>query len=200
VCENDLFEQTVDERGVHIKHTIARSNRGAITHAYCIAQFHNGGYHVETMDRVDLDKCREAAKHKGVWDKWHSQQCIKSVERRGFKHWPKDDGGRMAAVMEHIDKNDPMVFDNVDPVEEPPQYITVSGEQAAELRLKVEDYYRDIGKGETAQAKGAAWMKELCAAMQVRKVDDLPVDRFEEAMALITGRIDKVDAANGERG
>ena len=119
VCENDLsFRHWVDDQGPHIQHEMCRGKRGNISHAYCIAHFQNGSYHIEVMEAEDLDKVRKASKTQFVWSKWLIPMSIKAVIRRAWKFWPKDDGGRIEMAMDAMDKTEPMDFGNPAPVDE----------------------------------------------------------------------------------
>lgn len=192
VCENDLaFEHWVDEKGAHIKHIITRGNRGRITHSYCIAHFHNGGYHIGVIEAEDLTKIRNAAKTKFVWDNWPIPMSIKSAIRRDWKFWPKDDGGRIEMAMDAMDKTEPMDFGDLAPVEEEPQYITITDEQGFELHALVHDFYS--GKEDPrANDKANSWIKNLCEAMGIRELKQLPADRFDEAVNKIKERLNKI--------
>lgn len=195
VCKNDpVFEVSVDETGVHIKHQINRGVRGEITHAYSIAHFANGEHHVEIMDRQDLDKCRAAAKTKTIWDKWLGPQCMKSVIRRQWKFLPKDDGGQIEAAMDIMDKTEPMDFDKVEPVAEEPQYITINKEQELTLHSTVNDFFESQGHPSAAK-KADEWMKLLAQSMGIKKLEHLPADRFDDATTLVSDRIRKVSEA-----
>jgi phage RecT family recombinase len=189
VCENDpIFEHWVDEKGSHIKHQISRSKRGKVTHAYCIAHYKNGGYHIEVMGEDDLAKVQKAAKTQYVWNAWIGEMSKKSVIRRAWKHWPKDEGGIIESAITAMDKTEPMNFSEA-PVEQAPQYITITDDQEMELHSLVADHYHE----ETDAGKIASkWMEMLCEAMGIKTLTQMPADRFDDAVEKINLRLSKV--------
>ena len=66
-----------------------QGNRGEIIGAYCMARLHDGTIMSEWMDKTQIDKCRDAAKTKKVWDMWYEEMAKKSVIKRAAKTWPK---------------------------------------------------------------------------------------------------------------
>lgn len=192
VCQNDpVFDQWDDEKGAHFKHVKARENRGKITHSYCLAKFTNGDHHLEVIEAADLEKIKNAAKTKMIWNIWLIPMSIKAAIRRGWKFWPKDDGGRIEMAMDAMDKTEPMDFGNLAPVDEEPQYITVNEDQRLELHALVHDAYS--AKDDSNPTKKADdWMKLLCQAMGIRELKQLPADRFDEAVNRIQERLNKI--------
>lgn len=200
VCENDpVFESSVDEHGVHIKHQMARTNRGRITHAYCIAHYINGGYHVEIMGIDSLNKCQEAAKTQFVWKQWYDQMCMKSVIRRAWKHWPKDDGGVIEAAIDIMDKSEPMDFSNTTPVDVEPQYIVVSEEQCLTLHTTLNDFFVEM-KRDGPSKLASKQLRLLAEAMGFRKIEDLPADQYDSAVAKIEKWMAAVEENQKEKG
>ena len=122
VCENDpVFTVGTAPTGRYVLHEEARTNRGDVTHAYCIASFKNGKQHVEVMDKEDLDAVEEAAtkprkpggKSGGaVWrSRFKPEMQKKAPIRRGWKHWPQDTEGQLQRAMEILDVIEPIAFE-----------------------------------------------------------------------------------------
>lgn len=199
VCKNDpVFDTWIDENGVHIKHKIARTERGPITHAYCIARYTNGGYHIEIMEWFELEKVRACAKTRMIWDKWLGPQCMKSVIRRAWKHWPKDDGGVIETAMDLMNKIEPVDFGPPDLVEEEPQYITITEDQDSSLHAMVNDHYEELNDPSPTTIADK-WMGMLCQAMGITKLSQLPADRYDDAVLKIQQRLEKVDKHRSKR-
>lgn len=181
VCENDPeFTVWTDVAGTQIKHVQARSNRGAVTHAYCIAHYSNGGHHVEVMDIEDLNRCMAAAKTKYVWDKWYGQMCKKSVIRRAFGQWPKDDGGYIERALSVMDEFEPMDFTQGSGEPE----ICLDDQQQLELHAHLTD-----GGLDSQQAD--KWLKRLARVNNFASVADMPASRFEDYKKQLSGYLDQ---------
>lgn len=68
-ADHFLWERGLaDDRFEHRPAAAARSDRGAITHAYAIVRFHDGGYQFHICDRDDLDARRAMS------DSWKADQ------------------------------------------------------------------------------------------------------------------------------
>ncbi len=189
VCKNDpVFDNWVDEKGEHINHKKARTNRGAITHAYCIAHFNNGGYHIEVIEGEDLAKIQKAAKTNFVWAQWIIPMSIKAAIRRAWKFWPKDDGGRIEAAMDAMDKSEPMDFGQRESVEEDLQYLTITEDDELTLHALVHDAKADLGEPQ-ATLVADKWMRLICDKFGIRELKQMPADRFDEAKNTLTTRL-----------
>lgn len=121
VHEKDPVFRVVTEHGQRaIFHEEARTDRGEVSHAYCIAQFRSGKQHVEVMDRSQLDAVEEHAQKKqksgkrggAVWrGPFKDEMRKKAVVRRAWKHWPQDADGRLAQAQNIMDTIEPIVFE-----------------------------------------------------------------------------------------
>lgn len=178
VCKNDpVFEEFMNEDGYkRIRHQKARANRGEVSHAYCIAHFVGGGMHVEVMERWELDACEKAASarnRKGgmVWrSKFKPEMQKKAVVRRSWKHWPKDSEGRMARVIEQMERQEPMNFDAIDDED---QAVCMSGDDVEELREFLRGYMLDDGLIDR-------WLARLAEVNGRASVEDLPASKKEQ--------------------
>lgn len=177
VCKNDpTFRRWTDETGRHIVHEEARSNRGPITHAYCIAHFTNGGYHIEVLEGEDIAAIEACAKQPALWKgNFRPEMVKKSAIRRGWKHWPKDDGGYLEHAMEVMDKFEPMEIGD-----EPE--LTITDEQAKELYLFL------TNEGLPSE-KADQWLKKLADINGLSDISNLPASRFEEIKTDLAGYI-----------
>ncbi len=122
VCQNDpVFSVGTGPDGRYVKHEEARTDRGGVTHSYCIATFNNRLRHVEVLDKEDLDAIEEAAtkprkpggKEGGaVWrSRFKPEMQKKAAIRRGWKHWPQDTDGRLEQAQKILDTVEPMTFE-----------------------------------------------------------------------------------------
>lgn len=118
VCANDpVFTVGTGPNGRYVMHQEARTDRGDVTHAYCIARFKSGASHVEVMDREQLEAVEEAAtkrnkKGGAVWrSKFRGEMQKKAVIRRAWKHWPQDADGRLAQAQTIMDTVEPVTFE-----------------------------------------------------------------------------------------
>ena len=122
VCENDpVFTTATDKGGRYVLHEEARTDRGEVTHAYCVASFKNGKQHVEVMDRAQLDAVEEHAQKPrragakpggAVWrGPFKDEMRKKAVIRRAWKHWPQDSDGRLAQSQNIMDTIEPVTFE-----------------------------------------------------------------------------------------
>lgn len=180
VCENDPeFNDWTDRTGRNIMHRTARKNRGKVTHAYCIAHFSNGGYHIEVMDAEELAACERAASSRNkaggaVWrSAFRSEMCKKAVIRRAWKHWPKDDGGVIAAAMEAMDKFEPVDFDRE--VE-----LTVTEDDVNEMHAKL----TDAGLEAVTADK---WLQRIADISGLGSIRDLPASAKDKVLSDLDG-------------
>ena len=172
VCENDpVFRVGTGEHGRYIAHEEARTDRGEVTHAYCIATFADGNRHVEVMDREQLEAVEAAASKRNaaggaVWrSKFRGEMQKKAVIRRAWKHWPQDSGGHLAHAQRILDDLEPVVFEG-----EATRLIT-KGQVSTLTDLCAE---HSVNTDTVARAFGAASLAMI------------PHDKFEEAARLIS--------------
>lgn len=67
-------------------------DRGATVGVYCVAKTADGDYLTDIMDMAEINKCRNAAKTKAVWDAWFEEMAKKAIIKRASKQWPLADG------------------------------------------------------------------------------------------------------------
>lgn len=172
VCENDpVFTVNTGREGRYVLHEEARSDRGDVTHAYCIAYFSNGKQHVEVMDRDMLETVEAAATKKNprggaVWRSgFRGEMQKKAVIRRAWKHWPQDADGRLAKAIEVMDAIEPVTFEG--------------------------EAVRVISKRETSQltdlcSEHSISTDTLCRAFGVASLSLIPQDKFDEAVRMVS--------------
>jgi phage RecT family recombinase len=190
VRENDTFKVFTDRNGRNIQHEEA-GNRGEVTHAYCIAWLTSGRTIIEVMDKQALRGCRDAAAKKNngkipfTWTgPFREEMYKKAALRRAWKHFPKVTNPQLVAMMEAVDRTDPMEFEDT-PVNELP--TTVGKEQIAELVAVFHEYDITSDQWINRQLKG------LAAGMGLPNgnIHSLPVDRFDEAVELLRKGLDR---------
>lgn len=64
-------------------------DRGNPVGVYCVAKISDNEYLCETMDWAEVQKVKNCAKTKMVWDKWEEEMAKKAVIKRAAKQWPK---------------------------------------------------------------------------------------------------------------
>jgi phage RecT family recombinase len=114
----DKFKVWTDDSGRHIMHAEGQE-RHEVLHAYCIADFSSNKRHVEVMDKNDLMACREAAARQNngevpfTWKgKFRGEMYKKAVLRRAWKHWPNIQNPRLLAMLDAVNRTDPVEFQN----------------------------------------------------------------------------------------
>lgn len=166
----------------HIEHEKHRGARGETTHAYCIATYANGGWHVEDMDAAALKACEKAASSRSekggmVWrSEMRDEMEKKSVLRRAYKHWPQDPAGRLAKLMEMMDRLEPIDFKEQaeDPVAAREPTVMVNENDLNKLHAVLTD-------GGLESRKADRWLQRLAESWGYGSIKDLPASRLEEA-------------------
>lgn len=94
VYENDEFDYELgDEERIHHKAPKLGQARGNLIGAYAIAtRLRDGRKYRLVMDMGQINKRRDVAQTKAVWDKWPSEMGEKTVARSLFKVLPLTDG------------------------------------------------------------------------------------------------------------
>lgn len=64
------------------------SDRGDVVGVYCIAKTNSGDWLADVMSKEEIDKCKNAAKTKSVWDAWFGEMAKKAIIKRAAKMWP----------------------------------------------------------------------------------------------------------------
>ncbi len=175
VCENDpVFSVGTAATSRYVMHEEARTNRGEVTHAYCIAGFANGKQHVEVMDREDLDAVEEAAtkirkpggKPGGrVWkSRFKPEMQKKAVIRRAWKHWPQDTEGQLQKAMEILDVIEPVTFE---------------GEAVRVISTRQMNQLTDICAEQNISTD------TVCRAFGVASLALIPEKNFDEAVRMV---------------
>lgn len=183
VHKNDHeFNVWTDENGRHISHKEAVSNRGPVTHAYCIAWFSSGKKHIEVMDREDIMACRDAAARKNfgkvpfTWTGGFRYEMYKKVVmRRGWKHWPRVDNPRIAEMMSAVERADPMEFKDSSVVKEKE---TVDQDNIDQLIKLLEEAGVD-------EKSHDAWLHGLASKMGYQSIRAVKAHDYEAAASLM---------------
>lgn len=185
VRAKDTFKVFTDRDGRNIQHEEATGDRGEVTHAYCIAWLTSGRTIIEVMDQKALAGCRDAAAKKNggeipfVWKgAFREEMYKKSVLRRAWKHFPKMTNPQLAAMMEAVDRTDPMEFDDkIVPVNEMSKVLLGQDELVA-LRDKMDD----AGVPRKAQA---ATMQGIASSLGFDGIRKVPMTRFHSVEAML---------------
>jgi recombination protein RecT len=125
VFQNDKFEyRGPAEKPLHIADPFDDENRGPLRGVYCLAEMPHGGYLVETMSVMEINKIRdksEAFKSGiGPWVDWESEMQKKTVIKRASKWWPQTQANpRLSTAIEvlNTENGEGIVF-NEHPVAE----------------------------------------------------------------------------------
>lgn len=174
------FHVWTDERGRHIRHEENRGDRGAVSHAYCIAFPMAGGPPIiEVMNRGQLEAVEKAAtsRRKGgmVWrGPFRDEMCKKAVIRRASKFWPKDGGGALQHMMEVSDRYDSIDFPGTPDESEIDQEVCISLDQIADLDGKL------IDAGVPATMSGQ-WMQRYAERLGYSQIEHVPERLYEKA-------------------
>ena len=138
VREGDVFEMWTDDKGRHVRHQ-ELSDGGRVTHAYTMVKLSSGETFIEKMTRRELDACREAAANKNggkipwTWQgEFRGEMYKKACLRRAWKHIPRGQNPHLTAMLEAVERTDPMSFQEEDRVVEESPYI--DGDMIDELR------------------------------------------------------------------
>lgn len=99
VYENDDFDyQLGDDEMIRHKAPKLGTDRGALVGAYAIAtRLKDGRKYRLVMDMAAINKRRDVAQTKAVWDKWPSEMSEKTVARSIFRVLPLADSDDAAA-------------------------------------------------------------------------------------------------------
>lgn len=172
VKENDpVFRVGTGEHGRFVMHEEARTDRGKVTHAYCVATFRNGMKHVEVMDAEDLEAVEEAATKRNraggaVWrSRFRGEMQKKAVIRRAWKHWPQDPDGNLERAQRVLDDLEPVTFEG-----EATRLISES--QVGQITDLCSEYNISTDT--------------VCRAFGVASLTMLPHDKFGEAVRLVS--------------
>ena len=131
VREKDIFNFSKEDGKIKYTHQIKNpfDSNEKIIGAYCIIK-NRAGELIETMDMVEIGKCKEAAKTKYVWDKWEKRMILKSVIKRACKRQHND-------ITVNIDKIDNENYD-LETVEKKDKPLELFKELIADLPNKQE--------------------------------------------------------------
>ncbi len=95
-------------------------DRGAVVGVYCIAKTREGDYLVEVMTEKEIldikSKSPSAKSSYSPWTTFPNEMRKKAVIKRASKTWPKTDkNGRLAQVIEHVNQEEGIDFDHINP-------------------------------------------------------------------------------------
>lgn len=185
VHKNDpVYKVWTDETGRHIRHEQARDKRGPVTHAYCIARFRDGGYHIEEMTADELDACFKAATSRNTkggyaWKgAFKGEMQKKCVIRRAWKHWPKDEQGILQHAMEVMDRVEPMDFGD-----DGGDGITVNDEDVLEMHALLTD-------NGLPSEKADQWLEKIASVNGLNDIHNLPLAHKERVLSDLRAHLD----------
>ena len=107
VRANDTFSfRGVSNEPEHVIHTPFNIvERGATVGVYCVAKTNDGDFLTDIMALEEVNKIRECAMTKNVWDKWPEEMAKKAVIKRASKQWPRTDkSSRLHKAIEVINE------------------------------------------------------------------------------------------------
>ncbi|MEE9574694.1 MAG: ERF family protein [Gammaproteobacteria bacterium] len=136
---------------------------------------HKGG-HVE-RDEFDAQHDTSGSKN--------SIQAVGSTRAYGKRYTT---GSLLGLAFGGEDDDGAATGDKKDPK---PQYITITKDQELTLYATVNDFYQGL-EDPKASKKSSDWMNMLCQSMNIKHLNDMPADRFKDAMKSVNERIKKV--------
>jgi len=178
VYSNEPFEYT-EGTTTEIRHKIIpdSTKRGAMIGAYCVAKLPDGEMLVDYMDAEQIGRAKAKSESKNSnyspWKNFEEEMWRKTVVRRAWKYWPKSSG--LDGMIEVMNKYETIKFNELAGREDSSEPVMmISKEQANQLYTTVSDSLPD--------AKPAKWMERLAKSMGEEKIEDLPENRFDEAL------------------
>ena len=186
------FRVWTDEHGRHLQHEENMSNRGDVTHAYCICNLSLGGPPIiEVMPRADLDSAKAASKKRSekggaVWDYWPEEMMKKCVIRRASKFWPKDAGGMIQHMMEVSDKHDNVSFEPSPDETTPEAELCMTDDMNTELNDLL------VNRGVTAH-DAPEWLRRWAQSKGYAGIEHTPARLLDEAKQTLTERLNERD-------
>lgn len=168
VCTNDHFEYNGPaEKPTHRMNPF--TDRGQMVGVYCVAKTHQGDYLTDVMNIKEINECKDAAKTKGVWEKWFGEMAKKAVIKRASKQWPKTDHherlDRAVGLLHEEEGSDFRQEKDITPQRE-----TITDKQAESLRHAIE--------------MAGLTEEKFCGHKSIRiaSLGELPAARYEGAM------------------
>ncbi len=169
--------------------------RGEVTHVYCIATYKDGSTYVETMDRVQIMACRDAAAKKNdgkIPFTWHPSNPFryelykKSCLRRAWKHFPKSESADAKRLYDVVDRMDPMDFEPKEPKKEKKgeASLTITDDQ-------IEKLCKMMGKAGVRTEVHDRWLNGLASHFGFAKYEAIPASRFEEVKTTLASSCQK---------
>jgi len=181
VREGDTWEQWSESGEKRFKHIIGK-DRGEVTHAWVAFHLTNGDVKIEVMDRATLRGCRDAAAKKNngevpfVWrGPFKEQMYKKCVVRRGWNLLPKLRDHRAVAMMDAVERTDPMDFSETKVIHESD---TLTSDQISELINMM------TGAGVQGSAHDA-WLSGLASKMGFKGIRHVSAEEFDAAASLM---------------
>jgi recombination protein RecT len=145
VHTNDTFEIDLasGNRPKHIP--CMNGDRGELVAVYSIAEFADGGTHMDLMTRSDVERIKKfspsADSDYGPWKKHFDEMARKTVIRRASKYWPmSSEEMQLAEALESREHDDDVSFDILDVPEgladdDEPQALPAKSESATDALL-----------------------------------------------------------------
>jgi phage RecT family recombinase len=204
VHEGDKIKIITRDNKRQIEHEEAITNRGKVTHAYCIATFDSGLTHVEVMDRTQIMAVRDAAARKnngqipftwGAKNPFRYEMYKKAVLRRAWKHWPKSDNKDVEKITSIVERQDPVDFTPAPPKDEVPgeASVTLTEDMIDELN----DMMREV---EIRPAVFDRWLIGLAKSLGYQSIEAVKVADFDDAKKkLEDGIASFVERTQGEK-
>jgi len=99
VHQGDKFEFKKDSGRVTYTHKLVDpfSDQKTIMGTYCIIK-NNRGEFIEILNRTEIEKMKNVAKTKNIWETWYGEMVLKSVIKRACKRHFKDKFANIEAL------------------------------------------------------------------------------------------------------
>lgn len=157
--------------------------RGETVGVYCAAKTHQGDFLVDYMDMENINKVKNAAKSKNVWNAWPDEMIKKAMIKRASKQWPKTDRDdrldRAIAVVNEYEGSEEMPRQERDITPKQDPVAVVSDADIAAIRAELA----------AANYDEAAF----CKAAGIVSLNQMALARYAGAITHIQG---KKNAAN----
>jgi recombination protein RecT len=154
-------------------------DRGNTVGVYCIAKTQSGDYLTDIMDLAEINKCKNAAKTKAVWDNWFEEMAKKAIIKRASKQWPLGNGAerfnKAVTVVNDVEGSD---LGNEKDIT--PQVQTITEDQ----RINLINASKLIGKDENF----------IMEKLQVTNLLEVPENRYQPAMTWLSNKAKTIEA------
>lgn len=137
VYENDEFDFWIDEKGEHMRHRPARTNRGKVVDVYAMAVTDDEALYMEVLNVEDIEKIRQSSKsaNSPAWKNWWNGMAEAKTLRKLSKRLPLSN--ELLTVIQRDDESHE--FENMRDVSPKQSSHKSAHEMLAENRQELEE-------------------------------------------------------------